>query len=154
MVLYLSTLESPSHKGLMCQVWLSGSRRKFFEFLQYIFAIYLSYPLGKGCTLHLNKISSLHQRMLWARFVWNWPSCSGEDENVKRSDVQRTKGDQKSSRTFSSGALKLIVYHYPSARKQQLTCTRHCCNSMQWWWQINCMSIFMVLTYTPFHVLA
>ena len=28
-----------------------------------------------------------------------------------------------------------FVYHHPSLWKQL---TRHCCNSLQWWWQMNC----------------
>ena len=63
------------------------------------------------------------------------------------------KQAEKLTWTFSSGELKVIVYHYPLRRKQQLTCTRHCCNSMQWWWQINCMFIIRsAVMYTPFHV--
>ena len=40
-------------------------------------------PLEKGVALHLNKIESPHPRMLCAKFGWNWPSGSVEDENVK-----------------------------------------------------------------------
>ena len=38
---------------------------------------------------------------------------------------------------FCTGELKthFCLYH-PSLEKQL---TRHCCNSLQWWWQINCL---------------
>ena len=48
-------------------------------------------------------LGSLHQRMLCAKFVLNWPSSSGEeDENAKslRTDGQTT-GDQKTSLELS-----------------------------------------------------
>ena len=41
--------------------------------------------------------------MLCAKFGWNWPSVSGEDENVKslQTDGQMT-GDQKNSLELSA----------------------------------------------------
>ena len=89
MVLYLSTLESPSHKGLMCQVWLSGSRRRFFEFLQYQFLQFIYYtpfekdvpfiwtklvPFIKGCFLpSLFEIDPvvLEKMKMWNRQMYN-----------------------------------------------------------------------------------
>ena len=40
---------------------------------------------------------------------------------------------------FCTGELKthFCLYH-PSLEKQL---TRHCCNSLQWWWQINCLCL-------------
>ena len=41
-------------------------------------------PWKSGGALHLNKFESLHPRMLCAKFGWNSPIGSGEeDENVK-----------------------------------------------------------------------
>lgn len=35
-------------------------------------------------SLHLDKLESLLTRMLWPKFVWNWPSCYRvDDDNVK-----------------------------------------------------------------------
>ena len=44
--------------------------------------------------------------MLYAKFGWNWPSGSGEEDEIKKSlqTDKRTTGDQKSS--LSSGELK------------------------------------------------
>ena len=64
-------------------------------------------------------LNPLHPRMLCAKFDWNWPSGSGEDENVKslqtdrqtdgRTDRRRTTGDQKSSLEVSAQvSLKLL----------------------------------------------
>ena len=37
----------------------------------------------KGKVLHLCKLNSSLQRILWANFVSNWPIGSGEDENLE-----------------------------------------------------------------------
>ena len=56
---------------------------KFFNFVT-VFPLFRNYlPLEKGGALHLNKPDSPSQRMKCAKFGWNWPSGSGEDENVK-----------------------------------------------------------------------
>ena len=58
-----------TNKDALCQVWL-------------VLENYL--PLEKDVALHLNKLDPLHQRMLWAKFSWNWLSGFWEeDENVK-----------------------------------------------------------------------
>ena len=50
------------------------------------FLLFRNYlPLEKGGALHLKKnLNPLHPGILCAKFGWNWPSGSGdEDENVK-----------------------------------------------------------------------
>ena len=43
-------------------------------------------------------LNLLHPRMLCVKFGWNWPSGSGEDENVKSLQMDRwMTGDQKNS---------------------------------------------------------
>ena len=67
----------------------------FLEEFVIIFSLFCDYfTLGKGVALHLNKLKSLHPRMLCAKFGWNRRSGSGEeDENVKglRTDWLSTK---------------------------------------------------------------
>ena len=77
-------------------------QKKFFfcERLSIFFILFLNYlPFGKG--------------VLCAKFGWNWPSGSGEeDENEKslqtdgqtdrQTDSRRTTGDQKSSLELSA----------------------------------------------------
>ena len=60
-----------------------------------IFSLFRNYLLlEKGGALHLNKIESPHPRLLCAKFGWNWPSGSGEeDENVKSLQTDRQTGD-------------------------------------------------------------
>ena len=48
-----------------------------FKFHQYIFTISKLSPLEKGRALHLNP---LYSKMICAKFGWNWPSGSGEDD--------------------------------------------------------------------------
>ena len=51
-----------------------------------------NYHSEKGVTLHLNKLKSLHWRVLFAQFGWNWCSDSGEIEWMwkvhRRTDTQ------------------------------------------------------------------
>ena len=57
-------------------------------------------------------LNPLYPRMLCAKFGWNWPSCSEEeDENVKSSRQRRRRTadkfwSEKLTRVFSSGELK------------------------------------------------
>jgi hypothetical protein len=44
------------------------------------FRFYL--PLEKGVALHMNNFESLHLRIIFAKFGYNWPSGSGEVEKV------------------------------------------------------------------------
>ena len=48
-----------------------------FKFHQYIFTISKLSPLEKGRALHLNP---LYPKMIRAKFGWNWPSGSGEED--------------------------------------------------------------------------
>ena len=76
--------------------------------------------MEKGGALLLNKLDSLHKRMIYAKFGWNWPSGSAEeDENVKslrqrgrllQRGRQLTNFDQKSS-------LELIIYMFMQNKK-------------------------------------
>jgi hypothetical protein len=77
----------------------------------FLFSYYL--PLGKGVPLHLKKLESPPLRMICAKSGQNWPSGSGEVENVKvyrqtegrtdgKIDGRRTTGDQKSPLELSA----------------------------------------------------
>ena len=62
-------------------------RRGFFNFVD-VFSLFRNYlPLEKRGTLHLNKLESLHPRMLFAKFGWNWPSGSGDKRFLNFVDV-------------------------------------------------------------------
>ena len=85
MVLHLKKLESPSPKDALCQVWLKLAqwfwRRRFYNLVN-VFSLFRNYlPLELGGALHLNKLESPSPiRMLCAKFGWNWPSGSGEED--------------------------------------------------------------------------
>ena len=62
MVLHLNTLESPSPKGALCQVWLKLAqwflKRRFFKFVN-VFSLFRNgLPLEKDRALHMNKLES------------------------------------------------------------------------------------------------
>ena len=105
LVLHLKKLESPSPKDVSCQVWLKLAqwfwRRNFLNFVN-VFSQFRNYlPLERAGPSIWTNLNPLHPRMLCAKFGWNWPSGSGEeDENVKslqtnrRTDRQTDDGRQ------------------------------------------------------------
>ena len=90
-------------------------KKLFFNFVN-VFSLFRNYlPLEKSGALHLNKFESRNPRMLCAKFGWNWPSGSGEeDENVKslRQRRQRRTTDkfwsEKLTWAFGSGKLNRV----------------------------------------------
>ena len=100
--------------------WLSGSGEedilKFSSMYFHLFIIIS--PWKKAGRFFWTNLNSLHSMMLCAKFGWNWPSCSGEeDENVKslrqrrrqRRQRRRTADkfwSEKLTRAFGSGELK------------------------------------------------
>ena len=101
--LYLNKLESPSPK--FGWNWLSGSGEEDFliSSMYFIYFIIIS-PWKRVGPFIWTNLNPLHLRMLCAKFGWNCPNGSGEqDENVKslqtdgQTDTRRTTGGQKSS---------------------------------------------------------
>ena len=109
--------------------WLSGSWEEEFlissMYFRYVLIIYSWKQAGPFIWTNLNP---LHPRILCAKFGWNWPSGSGEeDENVKsfqtdrqtdgrtdrRTDRQPTddRWSEKLTWAFSSGELKMFEKH-------------------------------------------
>ena len=78
-----------------------SSEEKDFKFVNAFFLFCNYLPFEKDMTLNLNQLESLHPGILCTKFVWDWPSGSGEeDENVKslqtdgRTDKQTDDGRQ------------------------------------------------------------
>ena len=114
-------LESPQNKEALCQVWLKFAlwfwRKRFLNFINVFSLFVIISPWKRVGPFILKNLNPLHQRMLCAKFGWNWPNGSlEEDENVKslRQQIQwqqrRWKTDkfwsEKISWAFSSGELK------------------------------------------------
>ena len=61
--------------------WPHGCGEEDFKFVN-VFSLFCNHlPLEIGAALHLNKLESpLHPRMLCAKFGWNWPGGSREDD--------------------------------------------------------------------------
>ena len=112
--LHLNKLESHSPKDALCQVWLKLVqwfwRWKFLKVLNVflLFPIYL--PFGKGVAFIWTNLNPLHPGILCAKFSWNWPSGSGEeDENVKSLQTDRPTDRQMTGDQKSSGELKNLT---------------------------------------------
>ena len=54
--------------------------RRILNFVNEFLLFHKNLPLGKGGALHLNRLQSLHPNMLSAKFGWNWPCDSGEED--------------------------------------------------------------------------
>ena len=102
--LHLNKLESPSPKDTLCQVWLKLAqwfwRRRFFYFVN-VFSLFRNYlPFEKAGPFIWTNLNPLHPGMLCAKFGWNWPIGSGEeDENVKSLQTDRQTDRQTDGRT-------------------------------------------------------
>ena len=67
-----------------------------------------------GVVLHLITVESLYTKMFCAKFGWNWPTGSWEeDENVKTDKTDKT---EKLIWSFDSG--ELIKKMFPSYNKK------------------------------------
>ena len=77
------------HPRMLCAKfgwnWLSGSGEEDFliSSMNFHYFVIIS-PLKRAGPFIWTNLNPLHPRMLCAKFGWNWPSSSGEeDENVK-----------------------------------------------------------------------
>ena len=105
---------NPLHPRMLCAKfgwnWLSGSTEEDFLISSMYFGYFCNYlPLERAGPFIWTNLTPLHPRMLCAKFGWNWPSGSGEEDvNVKSlqtdgwTDRRRTKGDQKISLELSA----------------------------------------------------
>ena len=91
------------HPRILCaiKVWLKNWPICSGEEVFWISSMYFRYfviisPRRSAWPFVWRNLNSFYQRMLCAKFSWNWPSGSGEDEIVEslQTDGRRTKGDQ------------------------------------------------------------
>ena len=125
MVLHLKKLESLSSKDACAKIdsnWVSVSGEEDFLISSMYFRCFeIISPWKRVVSLIWTNLNLLHPRMLCAKFGWNWPSGSGEeDENVKslqmdtqtdRQTGRQTTDDRWSEKltwAFSSGELKKL----------------------------------------------
>ena len=116
-------IEFSSQKDALWRVWLKLTQW-FWRFwrlfklpvYQFIFALSLKSPLGKGCGPSFEQTWILYSSILCAKFSWNWPCGSGdEDENVKsiqqwwRGRTAEKFCSEKLTLAYRSGELKLQV---------------------------------------------
>ena len=104
----LNRLHPTMHCASLVEIGPVVLEKKIFK----ISSMYNYLPLEKGRALHLNKLDSLQPRILCAKFGWNWPSGSREEENVKslrqRQHQWRTTDKFWSEKlTLASGELKI-----------------------------------------------
>ena len=84
--------------------------KKFLNICQCNFAISKYLPLERDGRLHLNKLESTSPNLLCAKFGWNWPTGSGEEEvNVKSWQQRGQIVIRKITWAFGSGELKKYI---------------------------------------------
>ena len=79
----MNKLETPSPLNTLCKVWLKLAQWFWGRFLNFVnvFSLFYNYLcLKKWWPFIWINLSSLHQRILCAKFGWNWPSRSGEGD--------------------------------------------------------------------------
>ena len=117
---------NPFHPRMFCAKfggnWLCGSGEEDFLISSMYFRYFVIIsPCKRAGPFIWTNLNPLYPRMLCAKFGWNWPSGSGEeDENVKslptdgrtdgRTDRQTTddRWSEKLTWAFSSGGLKKV----------------------------------------------
>ena len=112
---------NPLHPRMICAGigwnWLIGSGEEDFLISSMYFHYFVIIsPWKRAGPIIWTNLNPLHPRMLCAKFGWNWPSGSGEDENVKslQTDGQTDRQtmderwSEKLTWAFSSGELKNI----------------------------------------------
>ena len=71
--------------------WPCGSGEEDFQNFNNIFTLSLLSPLGKGCGSSFEQTWIPFKRMLCIKFGWNWPTGSGEEENVRSLQQRQQK---------------------------------------------------------------
>ena len=97
---HLNKLQFPSPKDALCQVWLKLAqcfwRGRFFNIFNIILHFRYHFPLEKGKALHLNKLESLHPRMLCANLVETCPVVLEKKSKIgkvyRQTDGQKDDG--------------------------------------------------------------
>ena len=126
---------------VMCQDWLKLARwflrRGFFKFRKCIFFYFVTIsPWKRTGPFIWTNLSPLRPRMLWAKFGWNWPSGSGEeDENVK---MWKKNWSEQLTWAFGSGEVKKIAT-WPSCHVVNFCYYTHPVNSKFTTWEPNKM---------------
>ena len=96
---------------------------------------------------HLRMLCTMLKLAKW--FLRRRWKCEIFTDKSHMDDSQETIRKVYCTWAFCTGELKIhfCLYH-PSLEKQL---TRHCCNSLQWWWQINCLcALFAASSVTGF----
>ena len=122
--------------------------RRFFKAVNAFSLCGYYLPLEKDMVPNLNKVYNffLNCCIIFVKFHWNWLSAwFGRETFLNLSmycakfnwtKLNGQKGIRKVYLSFQVWWAKThFVYQHPSLWKQL---TRHCCNSLQWWWQMNC----------------
>ena len=111
--LFIWTNLNPLHPRMLSaklvEIGLVVLEKTIFKISSIYFCYFLIIsPWKRAWHFIWRNLNPLHQRMLYAKFSWNWPSGSWEEvENRKSLQTEgqtdrRTKGDQKSSLELSA----------------------------------------------------
>ena len=106
-------------QNAVCQVWLKLAlwflRGRFLRFVN-VFSIFpYDLPLEKGVALPWTNLNLHHPRLLCAKFGWNWPSGSGEeDENVKSLQTDGQTEGRTDGRTTDNRRSEKLTWAFSS----------------------------------------
>ena len=102
---FIWTNLNPLHPRMLCAKfgwnWLSGSGEEDFLILSMYFHYFIIiFPWKRAGPFIWTNLNPIYPRMLCAKFGWNWPSVSGEeDENVKSLQTDGQMDGQTDGRT-------------------------------------------------------
>ena len=122
---FIWTNLNPLHPSMFCakfcQNWPVIVENKIFK-ICHVFSQFSNYlPLKKGGAFHLDKLESRHPRMLCAKFGWNWPSGSGEEnENVKSLRQRRQRRQRQRRRTTDKFWSEKLTWAFGSGELKRL----------------------------------
>ena len=118
--LHLNKVESPLAREALCQVWLKLAlwfwRRGFINFINVYHYLVIISPWKRAWPFIWKNVNPLHPNMLCAKFGWNWPSGSmQEDENVKSLQIDRWRDRRhaiwKAHLNFQLRWAKILRFH-------------------------------------------
>ena len=119
----------PFHQRMHCGrvQWFLRKRFFFLNFVNVLSSYFVIIALWKRAGLFIwTNLNPLHSRMLYAKFGWNWPRGSVEDENMKslcqwRLELTTDKfWSEKLTWAQDSGELKRLFLQYENILKSLL----------------------------------
>ena len=81
-------------------------------------------PLGRAWPFIWTNLNPLHPGILCAKFGWNWPGGSGENENVKSLQTDRRTDKLTDRQTADDRWLEKLTWAFSSVELKTVKCMR------------------------------